>query len=63
MSYSFTTSTPTTDIYRATVRNSSGMIIEQIVRVPTGQAWQVKQIIEGQFGAGSLLGQAPIGNE
>jgi len=32
------------------------------VRVPTGQGWQVRQIIEGRYGVGSYLGASPIGS-
>ena len=61
MSYGFS-STPSTDIYNATFKNVNGYIMNEEVRVPTGQAWQVKQIIEGRYGIGSYIGASPIGS-
>ena len=56
-------SSPSTETHRATYRNSNGMILEEMVTVPNGQIWQVRQIIEGRYGSGSFLGSTPISSQ
>jgi hypothetical protein len=49
-----------TTTYAATVRNSNGYIITEMVTVANGDLWQVKQIIEGRYGVGSYLGASQV---
>ena len=49
-----------TTTYAATVRNSNGVIITEMVTVPNGDLWKVKVIIEGRYGAGSYMGASPV---
>ena len=55
----FSSNSKNSQTVQVTYKNSNGVILQEVVTVPFGQAWQAKQIIEGR--GGNVLGMSVVG--